>query len=145
MTTLHDRPNSALLVIDVQNGVMEGAPRRDDVIKNINMLVDKARAEHVPVIWVQHSDDDATITEWPAVSVLPDGRVWVRALEVDHARVFAPVEDPTELVNLAEALRERVLPHRLPPMGRRQLCEARDCVGRARRSRSPLEQGHRRR
>ena len=57
MTTLHDRPNTALLVIDVQNGVMEGAPRRDDVIKNINMLVDKARTERVPVIWVQHSDD----------------------------------------------------------------------------------------
>ena len=58
MTTLHDRPNTALLVIDVQNGVMEGAPRRDDVIKNITTLVDKARAELVPVIWVQHSDDD---------------------------------------------------------------------------------------
>ncbi len=57
MTTLSNRPNTALLVIDVQNGVMEGAPRRDDVIKNINSLVDKARAEHVPVVWVQHSDD----------------------------------------------------------------------------------------
>ena len=48
VTTLHDRPNTALLVIDVQNGVVEGAPRRDDVIKNINMLVDKARAERRP-------------------------------------------------------------------------------------------------
>ena len=57
MTTLSNRPNTALLVIDVQNGVMEGAPRRDDVIKNINSLVDKARAEDVPVVWVQHSDD----------------------------------------------------------------------------------------
>ena len=57
MTTLSNRPNTALLVIDVQNGVMEGAPRRDDVIKNINSLVDKARAEAVPVVWVQHSDD----------------------------------------------------------------------------------------
>ena len=36
MTTLHDRPNTALLVIDVQNGVVEGASDRDDVIKNIN-------------------------------------------------------------------------------------------------------------
>jgi nicotinamidase-related amidase len=57
VTTLSNRPNTALLVIDVQNGVMEGAPRRDDVIKNINSLVDKARAEAVPVVWVQHSDD----------------------------------------------------------------------------------------
>lgn len=57
MTTLSGRPNTALLVIDVQNGVVAGAPRRDDVIANINTLVDKARAEDVPVVWVQHSDD----------------------------------------------------------------------------------------
>ena len=58
MTTLPDRPNTALLVIDVQNGVVTGAPNRDDVITNINTLIDKARAEGVPVVWVQHSDDD---------------------------------------------------------------------------------------
>ncbi|MFF4401824.1 cysteine hydrolase family protein [Streptomyces sp. NPDC001480] len=57
MTTLLGRPNTALLVIDVQNGVLAGAPRRDAVIANINTLVDKARAEDVPVIWVQHSDE----------------------------------------------------------------------------------------
>jgi nicotinamidase-related amidase len=57
MTTLSDRPNTALLVIDVQNGVVAGTPRRDEVVANINTLVDKARAEDVPVIWVQHSDD----------------------------------------------------------------------------------------
>ena len=57
MTTLNDRPNTALLVIDVQNGVMAGAHNRDGVISNINTLVGKARAEDVPVIWVQHSDD----------------------------------------------------------------------------------------
>lgn len=58
MTTLSDRPNPALLVIDVQNGVVAGAHRRDDVIANISTLIGKARAEDVPVIWVQHSDDD---------------------------------------------------------------------------------------
>jgi nicotinamidase-related amidase len=58
MTTLTDRPNTALLVIDVQNGVMAGAHNRDDVIANIAVLVGKARAESVPVVWVQHSSDD---------------------------------------------------------------------------------------
>jgi len=58
MTTLPDRPNTALLVIDVQNGVVTGAVDRDSVIANISTLVDKARTEEVPVIWVQHSDDD---------------------------------------------------------------------------------------
>ena len=57
MTTLQDRDQTALLVIDVQNGVMAGTPRRDDVIANINALIGKARAQSVPVIWVQHSDD----------------------------------------------------------------------------------------
>jgi nicotinamidase-related amidase len=58
MTTLPDRPNTALLVIDVQKGVVADAINRDAVIANINTLVDKARAEEVPVVWVQHSDDN---------------------------------------------------------------------------------------
>jgi nicotinamidase-related amidase len=58
MTTLTDRPNTALLVLDAQNGVMAGAHNRDGVIANIAFLVDKARAENVPLVWVQHSTDD---------------------------------------------------------------------------------------
>jgi nicotinamidase-related amidase len=58
MATLHDRPHTALLVIDVQNGVVAKAHNRDGVIANIKILVDKARAEEVPVVWVQHSDAD---------------------------------------------------------------------------------------
>jgi nicotinamidase-related amidase len=57
MTTLPDRPNTALLVIDVQNGVVAYAYDRDAVIANIHTLVERARAEDVPVVWVQHSDD----------------------------------------------------------------------------------------
>jgi nicotinamidase-related amidase len=57
VTTLENRPNTALLVIDVQNGVVEGAHARDDVVANIAGLVERARQEQVPVVWVQHSDD----------------------------------------------------------------------------------------
>ena len=57
MTTLPDRPNTALIVIDVQNDVVAGALERDAVIGRIGSLVDRARDEDVPVIWVQHSDD----------------------------------------------------------------------------------------
>ena len=56
MSTLRDRPNTALLVIDVQNGVVEGAHQRDAVVANVASLVEKARRERVPVVWVQHSD-----------------------------------------------------------------------------------------
>jgi nicotinamidase-related amidase len=55
MTTLTDRPNTALLVIDVQNGVVNGSYRRDEVIANIDRLVRRARAEEVPVVWIQHT------------------------------------------------------------------------------------------
>ncbi len=58
MTTLEDRPNTALLVVDVQNGVVEGAHERDLVVGNVSSLVEKARRERVPVVWVQHSDDE---------------------------------------------------------------------------------------
>jgi nicotinamidase-related amidase len=58
MTTLPNRPNTALLVIDVQNGVMAGAHNRDGVIATIAGLVDRARSEDVPVVWVQHTDDN---------------------------------------------------------------------------------------
>jgi nicotinamidase-related amidase len=57
MTTLKNRPNTALLVIDVQNGVVGGTPRRDEVVANVGGLVEKARREKVPVVWVQHSDE----------------------------------------------------------------------------------------
>lgn len=57
MTSLADRANTALVVIDVQNGVVANAHNRDAVISNISTLVDKARAAGAPVIWVQHSDE----------------------------------------------------------------------------------------
>lgn len=58
MTTLPDRPHTALLVIDVQKGVVASAHNREGVIANISTMVDKARAADVPVIWIQHSDDE---------------------------------------------------------------------------------------
>ncbi|WP_440101212.1 cysteine hydrolase family protein [Streptosporangium sp. H16] len=57
MTTLENRPHTALLVVDVQNGVVEGTHRRDVVVANIGGLVERARRERVPVVWVQHSDE----------------------------------------------------------------------------------------
>src|SRR2546430_10327236 len=56
MTTLANRPNTALLVIDVQKGVVAGAHQRDAVVANVGRLVERARRERGPVVWVQHSD-----------------------------------------------------------------------------------------
>lgn len=57
MTTLENRPNTALLVIDVQADVVAGAHQRDAVVATIGALVDRARESEVPVVWVQHEHE----------------------------------------------------------------------------------------
>jgi nicotinamidase-related amidase len=57
MATLADRPNTALLVVDVQAGVVAEAHDRDAVVERIAGLVERARVEDVPVVWVQHNDE----------------------------------------------------------------------------------------
>ncbi|TCO28520.1 nicotinamidase-related amidase [Kribbella steppae] len=57
MSTLSDRPNTALVVIDVQQGVVSEGYERDQVVANISTLVGKARAGGVPVVWVQHNSE----------------------------------------------------------------------------------------
>jgi nicotinamidase-related amidase len=78
MTTLENRPKTALLVVDVQNGVVEGTYERDAVVANVGSLVDKARQERVPVVWVQHSDEGG---------LAKGGEAWriVRELKPDDA------------------------------------------------------------
>lgn len=58
MTTLSNRPNTALIVIDLQNDVIANAYRRNDVLAAVNLLVVRARHAGAPVIWVRHSDDE---------------------------------------------------------------------------------------
>jgi nicotinamidase-related amidase len=83
MTTLV-RSKSALLVIDVQNQVVEGAFNKDQIIANINTAVDKARSAGIPVVWVQHSDDWMPIDshDWQIVPELSpaEGETRVRKL-----------------------------------------------------------------
>lgn len=56
MTTLFDRPNGALLVVDVQMGVVDGAHDAKGVVANIAAVVEKARDAGVKVIWVRHAN-----------------------------------------------------------------------------------------
>ena len=75
MSTLKNRPATALLVVDVQNGVVKGAHDRDAIVANIGMLVDKARRERIPVVWVQHSDEQLARggDDWRIVPELTPG------------------------------------------------------------------------
>src|SRR3954469_24628269 len=101
MTTLEGRPNSALLVIDVQNDVVSGAHDRDGVIARIRTLVEKARSEQVPVIWVQHSDDNLPVDS--------DGWQYVPELtrDEDEPLVHKRYGDSFEETDLESLLAER--------------------------------------
>ena len=61
----HDSHHGARSDFRCQRGVVARAHHRDEVIANINTLVERARAEDVPVIWVQHSDDGLASGEHP--------------------------------------------------------------------------------
>ncbi|MEY4349538.1 MAG: hypothetical protein RL719_835, partial [Actinomycetota bacterium] len=60
MTTLN-RSGKALLVIDVQVGVVAEAFKREETLAAINVAIAKARAAGIPVIWVQHSDEELVL------------------------------------------------------------------------------------
>jgi nicotinamidase-related amidase len=65
MATLPQRPNTALLVIDVQTGVVADCYQRDEVVARIGTLVDRARAAAAPVVWVADHDEGREIGSEP--------------------------------------------------------------------------------
>src|SRR5439155_9516908 len=65
-------------------GVVGGTPKRDLVVANVGSLVERARRERVPVIWVQHSDDKETTLE-AVLSGLRVGRLVVVGAQTDAA------------------------------------------------------------
>jgi nicotinamidase-related amidase len=101
VTTLPDRPNTALLIIDVQKDVVAGAHQRDEVIANIDAVLHRARQAGTPVIWVQHQDED-----------LPegcDGWQYVDELQRDETEplVHKRYGDSFEETDLEQLLAER--------------------------------------
>jgi nicotinamidase-related amidase len=58
MATIREGNKPVLMVVDVQVGVVNDAWEAPRVIKNVARAVERARAEGVPVIWVQHSNDE---------------------------------------------------------------------------------------
>lgn len=58
MATVREGNQGVLLVVDVQVGVMSDSWEAPRIIKNVSRAVERARAQGVPVIWVQHSDKD---------------------------------------------------------------------------------------
>jgi nicotinamidase-related amidase len=70
MKGISEQGNAALLVIDVQKGLFERATpihKAEQVLQNINTLIRDARLAGVPVIFIQHSNEDTLVKgskEW---------------------------------------------------------------------------------
>ncbi|MFT3791246.1 MAG: cysteine hydrolase [Rudaea sp.] len=72
MATVREGNMSVMVVVDVQVGIMKEVWEAQRIIKNVSLAVERARSEAVPVIWVQHSNQE-----------LPEGSVqwqWVPEL-----------------------------------------------------------------
>jgi nicotinamidase-related amidase len=90
----------ALLVIDVQRDVVANAFRRNEVVANIEHLVESARKAEVPIIWVQHSDDELVKGS--------EGWAYVSELRMGNGEpvVHKQFGDSFEGTNLDELLQE---------------------------------------
>ncbi|MFL7838512.1 MAG: cysteine hydrolase family protein [Candidatus Promineifilaceae bacterium] len=72
MAVIREGNKAALLIVDVQVGVVREAWNTPQVVENINLAVEKARAGGMPVIWVQHADEELIYgsPEWQLVPQL---------------------------------------------------------------------------
>jgi nicotinamidase-related amidase len=105
MATIREGNKSALLVVDVQVGVVRTAWEAPRIISNILLAVEKARAQGVPVIWVQHADNDL-------VSGSPDWE-WVPDLlpAEDEVRIHKHFNSSFEQTTLEETLARMGISH----------------------------------
>lgn len=58
MAIVREGNKPVLMVVDVQVGVVGEAWDAKRIVANVARAVERARTEGVPVIWVQHHDDD---------------------------------------------------------------------------------------
>jgi len=71
MATIREGSRAVLLVVDVQVDVMRNAWEADRVIRNIALVIEKARRDSIPVIWVQHSDEELEVGT-PGWQIVPE-------------------------------------------------------------------------
>lgn len=99
--TTRSGTGAALLVVDVQVGVVAQAWDRDRIVGNVALAVRRAREAGLPVVWVQHHDDElergSSAWQWvPELEPLAD------ELRI-HKRYNSSFED-TELLAELERL-----------------------------------------
>jgi nicotinamidase-related amidase len=105
MAIIRPGTQSALLVVDVQVGVVANAGDVSRQLDHITLAVRKARDADVPVIWVQHDDEELTkgSAEWQ----------WVPALvpRPEDVRVYKNFNSSFERTSLETELAARGVSH----------------------------------
>lgn len=96
--SIRPRTESALLVVDVQVGVVAGAWQRDAIVGHIAIAVARARAAGAAVIWVQHQDDELP-PDTPAWQWVPELQPQPGELRL-HKRFNSAFEDTPLLAAL---------------------------------------------
>lgn len=81
MATVREGHVPVLMVVDVQVGVMAEAWDAPRVVANVRQAVDRARAQGVPVIWVQHASEElptgSDAWQWVPALVPADGEALI--------------------------------------------------------------------
>ena len=105
MATVRSSDKTALMVVDVQVGVMQECENAAQTIANVARTVERARAAQVPVIWVQHESDELKRDS--------DAWQWVPALvpAAGEARVYKQFNSSFEQTNTDELLAQAGVSH----------------------------------
>lgn len=105
MATIRSGDKKALLVVDVQVGVMRECWDATRVIGNIVRAIEQARSNGVPVIWVQHGDDE----------LVPNSPDWQLVPELKPAqgetRIYKKYNSSFEETSLEEELSRLGISH----------------------------------
>lgn len=93
MASVRTGKRQVLVIVDMQKGVVATAHERDQVIASIQVVAQAARDRHVPLIWVQHSDEELKLHS-PEWEIVPELRVEKGDYRIDkhHNSCFANTE-----------------------------------------------------
>jgi nicotinamidase-related amidase len=101
---------TALLIIDIQHALCSGEEAAfgiDSVIEKVNALSGRARASHLPVILVQHEEDDGSLQFGHEGWALAEGLVTA----AEDIRVRKRTPNSFHQTELHQLLQERAVSH----------------------------------
>jgi nicotinamidase-related amidase len=105
MATVREGGNAALVVVDVQVGVVRDAWDAPRIVANVARAVERARTQGVPVIWVQHGDEQLA-PDTPAWQWVPE-----LAPRADETVVHKRFNSAFEQTTLEDELARRAASH----------------------------------